>query len=267
MKNNKKTNFKKSCFLVIAVLSLGAIAGCTTGETLEKEETTTEGNVTNANENDKQENKAAEQPKTDKSATEAPTQEPEEDLSKVEKVYELSAGIYTAGIDLPIGTCDIEAVSGTGNISSSNMYTGGVNEMFGVDDGTGWYTSSFKGMKMDKNVEFSVSGNVKVRLTYTKIEGNMTGRTYDESNSIELSSGNYTAGTDFKEGVYTIQALSGTGNLSSSNMFSGGVNEVFGIDSGTGIYTPEVKNIVLDKDVTLEVKGGLTVKLIPAVNK
>ena len=272
MEKNKKSIFKKWWFWVLAVLLVGVVASCSSGGSSEKEESTTAGNVTASKEVDNQEDKKTEQPKAEESmpeetVTEAPTQEPEEDLSKVEKVYELSAGNYTAGIDLPIGTCDIEAISGTGNVSSSNMFSGGINEMFGVDDGTGLYTSSFKGMKMNKDVELHISGKVKVCLTYTTVEGNMTGRTYDENSSIELSSGNYTAGTDFPEGIYTIQAVSGTGNLSSSNMFSGGVNEVFGIDDGTGFYTPEIKNIILDKDVTLEVKGGLNVKLIPAITE
>ena len=42
--------------------------------------------------------------------------EPEEDLSAVETEYTLGAGYYTAGIDLPVGKCNLTAVSGNGNI-------------------------------------------------------------------------------------------------------------------------------------------------------
>lgn len=189
---------------------------------------------------------------------------PKADLSKVAKEYTLTAGYYKAGIDLPAGESDIEAVSGNGNLSSSNMYNGGVNEMFGIDDGSGLYISSFKGLKFPNNTTLSLNGDLVIKLTFTKVDSSFSGRTYDESSAKTLSSGNYTAGKDFPAGVYKIVAISGSGNLSSSNMFDGGVNEMFGVDDGSGYYNNQFLNAELENKTTLTVSGGLTINLIPA---
>lgn len=82
---------------------------------------------------------------------------------------------------------------------------------------------------------------------------------------VELSDGNYISGIDFKQGVYDVIAIEGTGNISSSNMFSGGINEVFGI--GDEFYIKESKNIELPADVKLTIKGGLKIKLVPSHKK
>ena len=189
--------------------------------------------------------------------------EPEEDLSAVETEYTLGAGYYTAGIDLPVGKCNLTAVSGNGNINSSNLLKGGVNEMFGVDDGNDLYESSFNGLKMKENVVFHISGDVVVQVSYTEVTGGMTGREYDESQAVELGSGNYTAGTDFPAGTYTVTAVEGTGNVSSTNLFDGGMNEMFGVDDGNGLYTSEVKNVEFSDGVDLKV-SGVNIRLVPA---
>lgn len=190
--------------------------------------------------------------------------ETEDDFSDVPMEYELTAGYYTAGIDIPAGKCNVIAVEGTGNLSSSNMFSGGVNEMFGIDDGTGFYTESFNGLKLPEKATLSTNGGLVIKLEYTTIESRPTGRTYDESAAIELSNGNYTAGSDFPEGIYNIEAVSGSGNLSSSNIFDGGVNEMFGVDDGSGFYNDKIQNITLSEGVELTVSGGLAVKLIPS---
>lgn len=186
------------------------------------------------------------------------------DLSGVSKEYTLSAGYYTAGVDIPAGKCNVVAVSGNGNLSSSNLWNGGINEIFGIDDGSGYYTESFNGLELSEDAVLEVSGNLKIKLTYSELKSNYTGRTYDENASVTLSSGNYTVGSDLPEGTYKVVAVSGNGNLSSSNLFNGGINEVFGIDDGSGYYTKEFLNLQLEKDITVEIKGNLKVKFIPA---
>lgn len=187
---------------------------------------------------------------------------PEEDLSQIETDYTLGAGHYTAGVDLPVGKCNLTAVSGNGNVSSSNMFNGGINAMFGVDDGNGLYESSFNGLKIKENVELKISGDVVVQVSYTEVTGGMSGREYDESAAVELGSGNYTAGTDFPAGTYTVTAVDGTGNVSTSNLYDGGMNEMFGVDDGNGLYTPEVKNVELSDGVELKV-SGVNIRLVP----
>lgn len=201
---------------------------------------------------------------TDKNTAQAKSSETaKEDLSNVAKEYTLTAGYYTAGVDFPAGKCDVTAVSGTGNISSSNMYSGGINAMFGIDDGTGLYTASFSGLKLPSKTTLSLNGDLKIKLDFTSVESNFTGRTYDEGAAITLKDGNYEAGTDFTAGTYKILAVSGTGNLSSSNIYDGGMNEMFGVDNGTRLYNNQFLNADLEKGVTLTISGGLTIKLIP----
>ena len=109
----------------------------------------------------------------------------------------------------------------------------------------------------------SLNNNLVIKLTYTQVDSNFSGRTYDETLAKILTSGNYTAGKDFPAGVYKIVAVSGTGNLSSSNIYDGGVNEMFGIDNGNGIYNNQFLNAELKDKVTLTISGGLTIQLIP----
>ncbi len=183
------------------------------------------------------------------------------DLSNIDKVYELTSGYYTAKIDLPEGKCNITVISGKGNVSSSNMYSGGLNEMMGVGDPE-LYATEFNGLKMDDEVTLSVSNGVKIRLEYTSITNGYIGRQYDDSKAIELSNGNYVAGTDFPAGIYNIIAVLGNGNVSTSNLFSGGINAMMGV-SGGEFYETEYKNVNLAKTVELTISNGVTVRLVP----
>jgi hypothetical protein len=47
---------------------------------------------------------------------------------------QLSAGHYTAGIDFPAGIYDIKAIAGGGNVSSSNISSGGLNTLIGTKE-------------------------------------------------------------------------------------------------------------------------------------
>ncbi len=134
--------------------------------------------------------------------------------------------------------------------------------MFGIDDGDGYYTEDFSGLELPEGTVLYVSGGLTIQLDYTTVDSDYSGRTYDEDNAIELGSGNYTAGTDFSAGVYKIIAVSGNGNLSSSNIYDGGVNEMFGVNDD--YYIDEILNIELPTDTELSVSGGVKIKLIPA---
>lgn len=181
--------------------------------------------------------------------------------SNVQKEFILNDGYYTAGIDLPSGKCDIFAISGSGNLSSSNMFNGGVNAMFGADDlGTGLFTDSFKGLRFPKETILNVSGGLEIKVVFTSIDTSFTPRVYDDTKAITLTPGHYDAGTDFSAGVYNIALVSGMGNVSSSNMFDGGINAVFG--TGITLATQSFNNIDLKEGVTLSI-SGTTIKLIP----
>lgn len=80
---------------------------------------------------------------------------------------------------------------------------------------------------------------------------------------ITLTSGNYTAGKDFPAGTYTIEAISGYGDVSSSNMYSGGLNEVMAPSgSGNSDTISNYKNVELPSGTTLTI-SDVTIKLIP----
>ena len=97
----------------------------------------------------------------------------------------------------------------------------------------------------------------------------------DNRTEIELSDGNYVAGEDFIEGKYDIVAIKGSGNVSSSNMFSGGLNSVMaskdkidelnkcGLSSLADTCQTNFKNAKLEKGVELNISNGVTIKLIP----
>ncbi|HHY25767.1 MAG TPA: hypothetical protein GX523_03270 [Desulfitobacterium dehalogenans] len=179
----------------------------------------------------------------------------EEDFSNVTDVHTLSTGFYTAGIDIPVGKCDVTAISGTGHV-----YSSGIGESFGIGNSD---VSSFKGLKLWKSACLEVSGALTIQLAYRSIDEGFSGRTYDMSGAITLPAGNYKAGRlfgkRFKVGVYTIVAVSGSGYLSCDDPDLGGS---FGFDDGD---VREIKNVNFPKGAELSLSGDLTIKMIPEV--
>lgn len=83
-----------------------------------------------------------------------------------------------------------------------------------------------------------------------------------EAKTVTLGNGNFEAGVDFEAGSYDIIAISGGGNVISSNMFDGGINAVMGVDQSFDFYEKEYKNIKLPQGTTLKV-DGVEIKLVP----
>lgn len=92
-----------------------------------------------------------------------------------------------------------------------------------------------------------------------------------EAKSKVLGNGNFISGEDFDPGVYNIVAVKGGGNVSSSNMYSGGINAIMGSDEKIkeseaigmkDFYKKEYKNIKLPKGTELKL-DDVEVKLIP----
>lgn len=177
------------------------------------------------------------------------------DLSQVPDTYILSTGFYTAGIDIPVGKCDIKAVSGTGFLHDSEFE---MDEEFGVEKGN---VSTFKGLKLPEGVSLVVCEKLTVQVVFKSIQSGFTGRAYDLSGAVEFSTGNYEAGDDFKAGTYNIVAVSGSGGI---NVGEGSVNEFFGFDDDD---ITEIKHVDMPKGTELAVEGELVVRLIPAVKR
>lgn len=169
--------------------------------------------------------------------------------------YTLTTGFYTVGLDIPVGKCDVIAISGFGNLYSSDYI---INEVFGIEEE---YVSSFNGLKLSEDITLIVSGELTIKIVYKLVDGDFSGRIYDMSSAINLSTGNFEAGEDFEVGTYNIVAVSGSGNLYSSE---GDVNEILGFEDDV---VQEIKNVYLPKGSELSLVGGLSVKLIPAIPK
>lgn len=73
-----------------------------------------------------------------------------------------------------------------------------------------------------------------------------------------FSAGNYVCGQDFEEGVYTLEAVSGSGNVMCDDEE---INEVMGTDPEFDTQT--YKNATFVEGDLLEIKGNLQLKLEP----
>lgn len=153
-------------------------------------------------------------------------------------------------------------MEGGGNVSTSNMYSGGMNAIMGVAN-DGMYEKEYKNISMPDGVVLTISGvTVKITSKEDVDATNLKKRENTATKSVTLTSGNYVAGDDFEAGTYDITAVKGDGNVSSDNMYEGGLNAIMGT-SGGDMYEKEFKNIVLNEGVTLSI-SGVTVKLDPS---
>lgn len=177
---------------------------------------------------------------------------------------EFTDGNYTAGIDFPAGRYTITAIAGTGNVSSSNRYDGGLSEIMGVEDDD---VKEFKNARFDDDVILKVKNGVTIKIHSDKADATpLKKRVQPNTETVRFTSGYYISGEDFPAGVYDVVAIEGTGNVSSDNMWDGGINAAVGITDGlwADLYSKEYKNIELPEGVELEVSGGLTVDLVPS---
>ena len=175
---------------------------------------------------------------------------------------DLSAGNYIAGKDIPVGTYNFTATSGNGNVSSTNLYSGGINSIMGTpaDDYT---QETYNNVSLDDDVVLSLGGDVVLHIVSENASlSTMQARVVpDDAQTIDLSSGNYTAGTDFPAGTYNVVATAGNGNVSSDNLYDGGINEIMGTD-GSAYTVQSFNNVALDDGVVLTV-ANVSVQLVP----
>lgn len=105
-----------------------------------------------------------EQSKPADASIESPSSEPPKTVAVD---MELSSGHYTAGIDFPAGKYNVTAISGTGNVSTSNMFSGGMNAMMGESGTDEMYEQEFKNAEFKNGTTLSISG-VEIELTPSK---------------------------------------------------------------------------------------------------
>lgn len=217
-----------------------------------------EGNPSTANKN----TSSGSAPTTKPTESSKPTEQTKPPVVTQAYTVDLPAGHYTAGVDFPSGTYNLKAKSGQGNVSSSNMYSGGLNEIMGVKKND-FAITDFSNAKFEDGVIVSISSSLVITISSDAAKvSELKSRTNNLTKEVELNSGNYIAGKDFEAGVYNIIGVSGTGNVSSSNMFDGGLNEIIGVKND-GFSIKEFKNVNLEKDIELSV-SGVTRKLVPS---
>ena len=166
----------------------------------------------------------------------------------------LSAGIYTAGLDIPAGRYNLVAYSGRGNVISK----AGVNEIMGypADD---HYIDRFNGLSLSNGDKLKIGGTLVlfVHSDNAKIN-NMGARQIMDEYEVYLSPGNYIAGIDFPIGVYNVVGSSGSGNVICRDA---DLNEIFSTVNDDH-YIVQFNNAAFKEGSELEV-SGCSITLVP----
>lgn len=253
MEKKKKSIFKKWWFwviIVVVVAGIGGASGSTKDKEEDKKETVSAQSDPKASEDAKEDNDSKEENDT----KDEPETEPFE--------TNLTAGYYTAGVDIPAGTYTLTAVAGSGNVNSSNMYSGGLNEIMSAQADE-YSISEFKNAKLEAGVTLNLSGTIELKISCDSASvSEMEPRKNPLTEEVTLGSGNYVAGTDFPAGEYDVVAVDGSGNVNSSNMYSGGLNEIFSTATD-GYSISQFKNAQMEEGVELSI-SSCTVKLVPS---
>lgn len=179
---------------------------------------------------------------------------------------QLTTGNYTVGVDIPIGEYDVTVIDGGGNVFTNDFGDNGIDATMGIDDGSGLYEESFQNLILEEDQILTVSGPLTIELKSEAAQTkNITPREA-EGKECTLEGGNFTAGEDFEAGVYDIKVLSGNGNVSSDNMYEGGLNSAMGVDTSWDVYEQEFKNCALPEGTVLTI-SGVTVQLTPSASE
>lgn len=221
------------------------------------------GNDDKSDNSSKQAKTQTNQDAQDVSSTDVSEPETDQPPEVAEEHYEvdLSAGNYTAGVDIPVGTYNLVATGGSGNVSSSNMFSGGLNEVMG-NPADEYSIESFNGLKMDEGVVLTLGSTVTLHLVSENARlSAITARSATDAAPIDFGAGNYTCGSDFPPGTYNVIATGGNGNVNSDNMFSGGLNEIMGT-TNDGFSIAQYNNAVFEVGNVLSI-SGTSVQLVP----
>lgn len=142
------------------------------------------------------------------------------------------------------------------------MFSGGLNEIMGTQDDD-MHQKTFNGAEFKDGVILSISSTLQLELNCDEADTkNMHTRENTATKEITFDSGNYTCGKDFDPGEYVITAISGSGNVSSDNMFSGGLNEIMAAKDDD-MYISKYSNAKFEDGTVLKV-SGVKIQLSPS---
>lgn len=176
---------------------------------------------------------------------------------------EFADGNYICGIHFPAGKYDVEAVSGSGYVRSSNFLDGGISAAMGTKEDD---VSEFKNAKFEKNDILSVAFGLTVRIHSNTADATpLKCLNQSDLKTVTLSSGNYIVGEDFSTGVYDVIAVKGSGNVISDNIYEGGINALMksADEKPSNEYVSEFKNVVFSDGMELSI-NGVTINLVPS---
>ncbi len=175
--------------------------------------------------------------------------------------FRLISGHHTAGVDFPAGTYQLNAIQWSGYVTSSN---GAVNASMGFEqhntNGVNMYESVIDGVELPAGTVLSLSGGVVLRMITDNADTTpLQPREQEITEPVTLTAGRFVAGTDFPAGTYDFTAITGIGNVESSNMHEGGISDVMGttwrISEGFGFCVADYENIELPEGAVLNIAG------------
>lgn len=199
----------------------------------------------------------------------------------------LTAGHYTVGIDIPVGTYSFFSKAGSGNLYSSDL---SLNEIFTAEDSVAGKTLKEYGIENFGTEEINniyLNDGTIVTVTGTQqisagcddgLTSAMISRNQDGPEETELGYGLYAAGDDFPAGTYNVIWLEGNGNIQTDPFdMDTGINEIMGdvsIDNGSEfskvvndlnelLYIKEFKNLHFEENDILNI-NDIKIKLIPS---
>ncbi len=165
--------------------------------------------------------------------------------------HEINAGVYLIGADIPSGTADLTAMSGTGSISTSNGSL--QNPTFGTANS---YTKYSENIVLSSGTSITVTGSLILRISYLTKPEIGASQTSSGDTVYTLTPGTHIAGDDFESGTYDFAIVSGYGTVTSSNAETGGgIDEMMGPADNGGNYAQKVNSISLPAGTVVTVTG------------
>ena len=165
--------------------------------------------------------------------------------------FNLSAGRYTVGMDIPEGRYQIIAKKNSGNIY--NKYSTFDKNLDAEDNNT---PKIFARLFIGDILIITYSLVVELSSEKANLLQNIIRRPIGKE--VTLKAGNYICGEDFKSGVYDIQRIKNRGFVSFDNS-----GESFGSKDNE---LKEIKNCLFKNNDYLGISGGLVIKLVPSQN-
>ena len=170
---------------------------------------------------------------------------------------DLTAGIYTAGVDFPVGKYRLTAKENYGDVITSSNVKNGINQTLGV--GHSNIASVFNNITLKEGDTLTIYGKLVLEL-YSKNINLLIAPRKITGKVINLTAGNYIGGEDIEVGTYDIELIKNYGciivnsGFKNLTLYFGEANKKF----------KKFKNCSVRKGEKLEVLGGLEVKLTPS---